>query len=588
MSAYARALSLFGLGSIPLTSPRTAPPGDAADGLLQGSSQTEYSRGLRELGASGAILTARGLLWRAAAKDVASGELLAAYLARVHQALQEYTRSDKLCDRNSTLLELLRRMQGIGQFVELVGARNVGKSHILRTVVRILNEGSTHRALYLNARETGSNLATCILASLARFSGDFAAGVLRTAVKAAAAAVGHFLPGGEAAVSALGGATSTTPPASPAGLVLAFIAACKSEGRIAVIAIDEATLMLSATDSSSAASARDLFALFTHITKESHHANVLFAASGFAESARFNVMNFSPEVLTKVVVASEVPPAEMLALLCTCACGPHLAAALIGAYGGSVCSIAKAVEGLTAVAEEAQALEVVAALPGDAVAGPSACFAAAGPHLFAAMAQMLHALAQDGFYPLDSRTNACAALVRAAGVGGVVARTDHYAGAQLAAWNGPHLFIVVPSSQAMRLILCSDARVQAASHSRAASLDAAVAAAAASVAAAPAGATWWAPPPVLPPTVPPATAAGTGGHSAAAPVAAAPLLRRNPSTETRSAGAPDGLGGVSSSRPPTPALAAAVQSPVTVHAPPLAGLGAAAHALPGAVARGGY
>ena len=92
MSTLVPSLSL---GSIPLTSSGGMPPGDAADGLLQGSSQTEYSRGISELGASGAILTARGLLWRAAAKDVVSDELLATYLTRVHQALHEYIRSEQ-------------------------------------------------------------------------------------------------------------------------------------------------------------------------------------------------------------------------------------------------------------------------------------------------------------------------------------------------------------------------------------------------------------------------------------------------------------------------------------------------------------
>lgn len=131
-----------------------------------------------------------------------------------------------------------------------------------------------------------------------------------------------------------------------------------------------------------------------------------------------------------------------------------------------------------AVVEEASAFEAIQVLSSVAIEGPAACFDAAGSALAKPMAEMLRGLAQDGFFHLSSRKNACAAIVRAAGVGGVVSRSEYFAGAQAATWAGSNATVVIPACQTTRLILAGDARVQSASLRRGPLLEAALEAAA--------------------------------------------------------------------------------------------------------------
>jgi hypothetical protein len=111
-------------------------------------------------------------------------------------------------------------------------------------------------------------------------------------------------------------------------------------------------------------------------------------------------------------------------------------------------------------------LRLSLALPTSAIAGSAKCFDASGAALAGRMENMLHALAQDGFAALDTPSDACAAIVHASGVGGVMSRTEYFEGALAATWSGGqrHSYIVVPSSQVMRLVLCSDPRIRAARH----------------------------------------------------------------------------------------------------------------------------
>ena len=163
----------------------------------------------------------------------------------------------------------------------------------------------------------------------------------------------------------------------------------------------------------------------------------------------------------------------MLSLLKSCGCGPALGAAFVAVYGGSVWAVFKALGALAASAPGAAAFEALFALPANAPSRAAACFDAAGPALAEPMAQMLHALVQDGFVALERPNDQCAAIVRACGVGGVVSRAEHFAGAQAAAWAGGqrHAYIAVPSSQTTRLLLCLDPRVCGASHRRTAALE---------------------------------------------------------------------------------------------------------------------
>lgn len=62
--------------------------------------------------------------------------------------------------------ELTHLMSDAGQFVEVVGAKNQGKSHIALALVKRLNDGGAHCGIIINARATGSDLADGIVASL--------------------------------------------------------------------------------------------------------------------------------------------------------------------------------------------------------------------------------------------------------------------------------------------------------------------------------------------------------------------------------------------------------------------------------------
>ena len=91
---------------------------------------------------------------------------------------------------------------------------------------------------------------------------------------------------------------------SSSDLVLAFFAYCASDDKNPVILIDETVFALSASDAPATAALRDLFALFTLVTQQQLYANVVSAASGFADSGRFEALRFScDDVLARVVVA---------------------------------------------------------------------------------------------------------------------------------------------------------------------------------------------------------------------------------------------------------------------------------------------
>ena len=93
------------------------------------------------------------MLWQAATEDAAANvEETSVYVARVHHGLKAFISSDELCDREGTISELTRLMSDVGQFVEVVGAKNQGKSHIALALVKQLNAGGKHHAIIVNAR----------------------------------------------------------------------------------------------------------------------------------------------------------------------------------------------------------------------------------------------------------------------------------------------------------------------------------------------------------------------------------------------------------------------------------------------------
>ena len=75
--------------------------------------------------------------------------------------------------------ELSRLMHDKGQFAELIGARNLGKSHMLEALARGLNAEGGHLAIIVDTRLTGADLAAGIVKSLEAFGSDLAASVLQ-------------------------------------------------------------------------------------------------------------------------------------------------------------------------------------------------------------------------------------------------------------------------------------------------------------------------------------------------------------------------------------------------------------------------
>ena len=148
-------------------------PSVEGDGLLRNSSQRAYSSRISNMAAAGSMMMTPGPLWEAALLD--APESTCAYIALVYSEFAAYIKNDDLCYRDETMDELSRRMGGCGQFVELMGAPNIGKSRMLRNLVRLLNTSSTHRAILVNPRRTGSELAADIFNSLSCPDAGFAA-----------------------------------------------------------------------------------------------------------------------------------------------------------------------------------------------------------------------------------------------------------------------------------------------------------------------------------------------------------------------------------------------------------------------------
>ena len=213
-------------------------PSVEGDGLLRNSSQRAYSSSISNMTAAGTLMTTPGLLWEAAMLD-APPDCTSAYIALVYSAFAAYIKTDNLCDRDETMEELSRRMGGCGQFVELVGAPNIVKSHMLRNLVRQLNTSTSHRAILVNARKTGSELAAGIIESLSSPDVGFAADAFRGYSAVAAAAAELVIPGGGAVVNALRGDGAALGTTTANDLVLGFVRNSKKARVTPVVAVDE-------------------------------------------------------------------------------------------------------------------------------------------------------------------------------------------------------------------------------------------------------------------------------------------------------------------------------------------------------------
>jgi len=474
-------------------------------GLLAGvpADGAFYSQHLPDLRAAGALVTRHGLLWAAAQADAeARGLSCDEYVADVGRAAVAFVVSNELVDRAATV-DALCKLAGAdeGTLVLLVGAKDVGKSLIVRTLPDLLKP-LRRRVVVLSARVTGPDLARGIIngikpdatmfsefvKQLTKMAPPIAAGILSFAVKAAFEALpsdlGVSAEAASAAASAAGASAAsafTTPSKAPAEYELeelvavlgAYIAACATQGDFPVLVIDEANLALPSprprkapgdtrpepplTPDEARVRLRTLAALslLTLLSKESKRLNVLLAASEHAEPFRLAELGYSTAHMTKVVVASEVPPAEMRAMLVDkWRCGPALAEGLLAVYGGHVL---RAKNALSDLAREKAGFKAISAFTPDAIRGALACLQAArsSDQSMGGLEGVLHELAERGFAAIDDDTDPRAALVSHFNVGGVVLTSTFAPGVPPAAWVSGDSVVLAASSQCMRLLLAS-------------------------------------------------------------------------------------------------------------------------------------
>jgi len=433
-------------------------------GLLAGAAPDGafFAPRLPDLRAAGALISRRGLLWAAAEADAkARGRPCDEYVAGVGRAAVAFVVSNELVDRAATV-DALCKLAGAdeGTLVLLVGAKDVGKSLIVRTLPGLLRP-LRRRVVVLSARVTGPDLARGIIngikpdatmfsefvKQLTKMAPPIAAGILSFAVKAAIEALprdlGVSAEAASAAASAAGASAAsafTAPSKAPAAYELeelvavleAYIAACATQGEFPVLVIDEANLALPSprpprapgdtrpepplTPAEARVRERTLAALglLTQLSKESKRLNVLLAASEHAEPFRLAELGYSTAHMTEVVVASEVPPAEMRAMLVDkWRCGPALAEGLLAVYGGHVL---RAKNALGDLARDKAGFKAISALTPDAIDGVLACLEAARSNdpAMKGLEGLLHELAECGFATLTSRTDPRAAVSAAA------------------------------------------------------------------------------------------------------------------------------------------------------------------------------
>ena len=168
-------------------------------------------------------------------------------------------------------------------------------------------------------------------------------------------------------------------------------------------------------------------------------------------------------------MAEEVPPAVMKdELTRTWGCGEHLATALLSMFGGHVLHASAAVRKLATSAAPAS-VEGIAAV-GSIASAPALCLSestlkAAGvaasqwEEMHARVKELLHALVEHGFVPLDSEEDTVAEVISLANVGCVIPRMAAASGVPPEAWRARTLsgeaptHLLVPSSHMMRLLI---------------------------------------------------------------------------------------------------------------------------------------
>ena len=248
----------------------------------------------------------------------------------------------------------------------------------------------------------------------------------------------------------------------------AFVVACEQNGRSPVLIIDESNRAFTSED---ADETKAILSKLTLLTKQDGRLTVIFGSSEHAEPYRLERLGFNSHDLADFVIAGEVPPADMRALLTTqWGCGPRLADALLNLYGGHIHNASRAVAGLAMdgpafafAANEALGPPVAVDACFDSLKTGTAVVGDVGSLPInvdrARLEAALRALAVDGFFPLKERLDPVAELLSFNNVAGVVALTATFEGVpgvlQPSVWDAhPDVeWALIPSNQSTRLQL---------------------------------------------------------------------------------------------------------------------------------------
>jgi hypothetical protein len=183
---------------------------------------------------------------------------------------------------------------------------------------------------------------------------------------------------------------------------------------------------------------------------------VLLAASDHDEASRIAKLGYSTAHMTTVLVASEVPPADMRAMLVDkWRCGPRLAEGLLAVYGGHVL---RAKNALGFLARDKAGFDAVSGFSIEAIDGVLECLAAvrSGAPAMAGLKSVLRELAERGFVAIGYGDSHVAELLSFYNIGGVIVKSSFAPDVPRAAWESGSNVVVVVTSQCMRLLLAGE------------------------------------------------------------------------------------------------------------------------------------
>ncbi len=354
-----------------------------------------------------------------------------AYLAQASLKCDTYLSSGKVHARE----EERRVLQGVlkqeGQMALLMGGKSVGKSLLLRELASTPiagKNGMPRMVVLVNGRSCGADLnagvmlANGIQSERSSATDDYTCPSvfvqrLRVALNAAA----------PMAPTAL---TSGVPYA--AHLLNSMVSLAHRQGTYLCLVIDEGNLALPTpplpgevtvgrgSREEQERQQRSTQALLNHLvqlTKESRSLNVLIATSEYTFPSRLQHRNFfNTTNLTKTVVAGEVPPAPMRALLHSWGLGPRLADVLLGYLGGHVHMTSLALDELASRLDSFHIMEVAPSL---CTVSVDTCLREGG----SSARSLLQALAVAGWAPVGGPQDPAVQLLARESLGGFVGDT---------------------------------------------------------------------------------------------------------------------------------------------------------------------